>query len=509
MKRLPAVTILFLGVNACATSGGSAEEPATPLMAPEDPPPLAPAPLLEASPAPERSPSLEASSTLERPVSLDEPPAIRQLPGFRSEMVPAPGFSGQAYVMEAGPKDAPTVVLVHGLGESASRDFQSIVPALAAHYHVLTFDLPGFGRSTHAHDLYSPEAYATFIHALVSQRSRGAINLVGHSMGGAISLAYAARFPTGVERLFLIDAAGVLHRKAYVNFAIAAQLDNVLGILAEVGKAVATDAMERSLRAANPWLPTPLDPALLLQTDLLRANVLDTPTRIAALATILQDFGPAIARVEAPTFILWGGRDAVASLRTGKVLQARLPNAQLRVLDGVGHDPMAERPAAVIDFLVQGLATPAHPSRKKAPVAPVLPDRPLRCSGERGVRISGDYSDITLDGCAATLTDVRARKIHIRNSQVALDNTVVLSPDVAVDVQDSRVQMTACDLSGSTALQVDGGEVDLAGVNLRGGSSSVKVGRAARLIFSVSHVDSDIQRRFLHDMVEAKAGDEW
>jgi pimeloyl-ACP methyl ester carboxylesterase len=442
-------------------------------------------------------------------VAPEDSKAIQQLPGYRSEMVAAPGFTGQAYVMEAGPTEAPTVVLVHGLGENGSTDFDPLVPALAAHYHVLTFDLPGFGRSTHAHDLYSPEAYADFIHALVTQRSRGAINLVGHSMGGAISLAYAARFPAEVERLFLIDVVGVLHHKAYVRFAIAAGLDNLLGVLADTAKTVADAAMERSSEAIDPWLSGSPDSSLLLGVDLLRAKVLKTPARIAALATLLEDFGPAIAKVQAPTFILWGRSDALASLRAGKVLKARLPYAQLRVLDGVGHDPMSERPAAVVDFLLQGLATaPARPWNRVR-VAPVLPDRPLRCEGQQGVEISGDYSEITLDGCTATLKDVRARQLHIRNSLVVLENTVVFSPEVAVDVKDSHVEMTACDLSGATALQVEGGELDLAGVGLHGDQASVRVGRAARLIFSVSRVDSAIQRRDVHELVEAKAGEEW
>ena len=326
MRCLAAWTVLLVaGAGACVVSNGSVEQPAAPRG------------------------------------GLEDSRAIQLLPGYRSEMVDAPGFTGQAYVMEAGRIEAPTVVLVHGLGEKGSTDFDPIVHALVAHYHVLTFDLPGFGRSTHGHDLYSPEAYADFVHALVAQRSRGAINLVGHSMGGAISLVYAARFPAEVERLFLMDVAGVLHRKAYVSFAIAAGLDNVLGVLADTGKAVANDAMERSAQAIDPWLSTSPDPSLLLRVDLVRAKVLQTPTRIAALATILEDFGPAIAKVQAPTFILWGSNDAVASLRAGRLLKARLPYAQLRVLEGVGHDPLSQQPAAVVDFLLQGLATP--PSR--------------------------------------------------------------------------------------------------------------------------------------------------
>jgi pimeloyl-ACP methyl ester carboxylesterase len=475
MRRLAARTVLLMvGAGACATSGESAEAPVVPpLAAPED------------------------------------AQAISGLPGYRSEMVDAPGFTGQAYVMEAGPSEAPTLVLVHGLGENGATDFAPIVPALAARYHVLTFDLPGFGRSTHAQDLYSPEAYANFIHALVTQRSRGAINLVGHSMGGAISLAYAARFPAEVQRLFLIDVAGVLHRKSYVSFVLAAELDNVLGVLAEAGKAVANDAMARSSEKIEPWLAASPDPSLLLNIAVARANVLQTPTRIAALATILEDFGPVIAKVQAPSFILWGSRDAVASPRTGRLLKARLPYAQLRVLDGVGHDPMSQRPAAVVDFLFRGMATAPPGPWKRVRVVPVLPDRPFHCEGESGVELSGDYSEITLDRCAATLKDVRARQIHIRQSQVVLENTVVFSPEVAVDVKDSRVEMTACDLTGSLALQVDGGELDLAGVELHGDDASVRVGQAARLIFSVSRVDSALQRRFVHDMVEAKAGEEW
>jgi len=474
MRCLAARTVLLVaGAGACAVSSGNAEQPVAPWVA------------------------------------LEDSKAIQQLPGYRSEMVDAPGFTGQAYVMEAGPIEAPTVVLVHGLGEKGSTDFDPIVPALVAHYHVLTFDLPGFGRSTHGHDLYSPEAYADFVHALVAQRSRGAINLVGHSMGGAISLVYAARFPAEVERLFLMDVAGVLHRKAYVSFAIAAGLDNVLGVLADTGKAVANDAMERSAQAIDPWLSTSPDPSLLLRVDLVRAKVLQTPTRIAALATILEDFGPAIAKVQAPTFILWGSNDAVASLRAGRLLKARLPYAQLRVLEGVGHDPLSQQPAAVVDFLLQGLATPPSRLWKRVRVAPVLPDRPIRCEGQQGVEISGDYSEITLDRCSATLKDVRARQIHIRNSQVVLENTVVFASEVAVDVEDSRVEMTACDLSGATALQVNGGELDLAGVELHGDGASVRVGRTARLIFSVSRVDSAIQRRFVHELVEAQAGEEW
>ena len=440
----------------------------------------------------------------------NDPEGIRSLPGYRSDMVTAANFSGQAYVMEAGPADGPAVVLVHGLGESGSRDFYPILPALAARYHVITFDLPGFGRSTHGHDLYSPEGYAQFIHALVGQRVHGAFNLVGHSMGGAISLFYAGRFPADVKRLVLIDAAGILHRKAYVNFAVSAGLDNLLGILAGAGKDLANLAMDATAQAASPLLPVSPDPSFVLHNGLLRATILDSSLRIAALATILKDFGPTIAKVESPTWILWGRHDAIASPRSGLVLKARLPYAQLKVLEGSGHDPMSSEPAAVVDYLLQALATAEKPPFVRAPMAPlVLPERKGSCDGQSGVKLTGDYSEIEITGCwDVTLKDVHARALHIRNSQVIVENTRIVSQAVALEVKGSRVEITASQLSGQVAVDVDNADLDLAGVDLQGERASVHVASTSRLIFSVSHVDSPIQRRYIHDLFEPSAGDD-
>jgi pimeloyl-ACP methyl ester carboxylesterase len=443
-------------------------------------------------------------------VTGDDPESIRCLPGYRSESVIAPHFSGQVYVMEAGPAEAPVVVLVHGLGESGSRDWYPILPALAAHYHVITFDLPGFGRSTHAHDLYSPDGYAQFIHDLVGPRVHGAFNLVGHSMGGAISLRYAGTFPGDVKRLMLIDTAGILHRKAYVNFAVSAGLDNVLGLLAGTSKDLSNLAMEATSQAVSPILPVSPDPSFVLKSSLLRATILDSPMRIAALATILENFAPTIAKVEAPTWILWGRNDAIASPRSGLLLKARLPYAQLKVLDRSGHDPMTSEPGAVADYLMQALATPEKPRFVRNPPPPFLPpERKGSCDGQSGLRFTGDYSDIDIQACSdVTLKDVRARALRIRDSRVVVENTRVVSQTVALDAKGSRVEITASEFVGSVAVDVDNSDLDLAGVDLQGQRASVHVAKASRLIFSVSHVDSPVQRRYVHDLLEPNSGEE-
>jgi pimeloyl-ACP methyl ester carboxylesterase len=436
--------------------------------------------------------------------------AIRGLPGYRSEMVGAPVFGGEVFVMEAGAPSAPAVVLVHGLGDSGCRDFYPVLPALAARYHVVAFDLPGFGRSTHANQLYSPERYAQFLHELLGARLPGRFNLLGHSMGGALALLYAARFPAEVERLLLIDVAGMLHCNAFVGFATDAALDNWLGALAKPAKELATVLSETAQTAMGP-VPSAPDPAVVLQSEALRATVLGGhPTRIAALAVILENFGPAIDQVRAPAWILWGSNDAVASPRIGVVLQARLPTVELRVLDGAGHDPMASRPAALESFLLEALASSAKPPPGKGALSsPVPSDRKGRCERQDGMAFAGDYAEIELVGCKdVVLRDVRAGALRIRDSYAVVERTQVLARGVALEVRGSRVQITASDFSGQIAVDTEGSDLDLAGVVLRGQRASVHVGAASKLIFSISHAESPINRRYLHGLYEFDIGAE-
>src|SRR5271166_1692286 len=60
----------------------------------------------------------------------------------------------EIFYREAGPKDAPTLVLLHGF-PSSSREFDTLIPLLATHYHLIAPDFPGFGRS----DAPPPSSY--------------------------------------------------------------------------------------------------------------------------------------------------------------------------------------------------------------------------------------------------------------------------------------------------------------------------------------------------------------
>jgi hypothetical protein len=159
---------------------------------------------------------------------------------------------------------------------------------------------------------------------------------------------------------------------------------------------------------------------------------------------------------------------------------------------------------------MQALATAEKPRFVQVPLPPlVLPERTGSCDGQSGVKFTGNYSEIDIQGCwEVTLTDVHARALRIRDSQVTVENSRIVSQAVALEVKGSRVEITASEFEGNVAIDVDNSDVDLAGVELQGKRASVHVVHASRVIFSVSHVDSPIQRRYVHDLLELNSDED-
>ena len=110
--------------------------------------------------------------------------------------------------LEAG--SGPPLVLVHGLGSSATQDWGRLIAPLGRRYHVYAPDLPGFGESERpaGADYSIPmqvEAVRAFMQAIGVRRAR----VAGLSMGGWIVSRLAGEYPEMVERLVVVDAAGM------------------------------------------------------------------------------------------------------------------------------------------------------------------------------------------------------------------------------------------------------------------------------------------------------------
>src|SRR3977135_1000919 len=140
-----------------------------------------------------------------------------RVPGTEAHRIDEPVFGGQMVVYEAGRGNERGILLVHGIGDEAARDFRDHIAWLQKSFHVVAVDLPGFGASDRANVLYSPGNYARVLKHVAGRFMHGPFALVGHSMGAVVSLRYAAAYPDDVLRLAVVDAPGVLHSSSTTN----------------------------------------------------------------------------------------------------------------------------------------------------------------------------------------------------------------------------------------------------------------------------------------------------
>lgn len=98
------------------------------------------------------------------------------------------------------------MVCVHG-GAAHAHWFDYVAPGLTPDHHVLAHDLRGHGDSARADpQTYSFETHAGDLNAFLEKLSLSDVVLVGHSMGGMISLLYAAMHPGRISRLIIVDS---------------------------------------------------------------------------------------------------------------------------------------------------------------------------------------------------------------------------------------------------------------------------------------------------------------
>ena len=423
-------------------------------------------------------------------------------PGATAVLVKETVFGGRIAVYRAGPANArQAVVLLHGLGKAAARDWEHVIPVLAKRYAVYAVDLPGFGFSDKGNHHYSPDNMARALEAALAPLVGRPFVLIGHSMGGAVAVAYAATYPQRVDRLVLVDVAGVLHRSVYAEFLARAAAQRVVGL-----DSPWYESMVRAIQARAEVVPLRGD--LVLERAGVRQRVLrGDPNAIAAFALVEHDFSADLREISAPTLVIWGGNDLIAPLRTGQALAASIPLARLVVLEGLGHAPQVEatgrfNPVLLDELDGRQIAAPPY----ALAIAAIEGERVGRCEGRRGQEFTGDYLRLDLSNCPdVRISDARIGYLQASQSTVRIVNSHVRD---GVDARSSRLEFNGAVVGGSVVL--DASTLDAAGTTFVP-SPSIAANEGAEpvvLRFSVSTVSrAGREPLVLHDIVRLAPGE--
>jgi pimeloyl-ACP methyl ester carboxylesterase len=264
------------------------------------------------------------------------------------------------HLRDEGPRDGVPIVLLHG-SNADLYTWQPWVEALKDTYRLIRFDQIGHGLTgpDPAGD-YSRDNFASDIAEVADALSLKDFYLVGSSMGGTHSLAFAKAYPDRVRGLILVDSGGVPMPKELkeedddsgnIGFAIARTPG--LNRIAEqiTPRSLVKQSFEQSVSVKSVVTEEAVD----RYWELLRypGNRAATMTRFSLPANPLSEIE--IAGIKAPTLILWGDEDRVIPLSAGQWLDKTMPNSELVVYEGIGHLPQEEAPEATLETLEKWL----------------------------------------------------------------------------------------------------------------------------------------------------------
>lgn len=223
--------------------------------------------------------------------------------------VPARGLAGAA-------------LFLHGAGGSG-RQWGPVVTRLDAAIRPILPDLPGCGASGGVLPTTIDGAVALVESLLDALELPGAVDIVGHSLGGFIALAFAVARPDRCRRLAILASTARLRLHAdFLERALTGRWD-----LDALRPGFAPGAPEEGIREVF--------------EDLRRLRIEEEGAR--RLAEVPPDLSGDIGRVTAPTLVVAAGADVIISPRHARTLAAGIPGARLVTLDGAGHYVHIER----------------------------------------------------------------------------------------------------------------------------------------------------------------------
>jgi pimeloyl-ACP methyl ester carboxylesterase len=255
-----------------------------------------------------------------------------------------------AYIDTGSPSGAP-VVLIHGYSDSA-RDWVPLMPYLSRRFRLILVDIRGHGQSSKPECCYTRFDFAYDIKLLLDSLGIRRADIVGHSLGSIIAQTFAEFWPEKTRRVVLISSTGGRPPgMAPPKFDFAAEIRK----------------LKEPIEPDSPFMiawwdsPTPVDPDFIRRQ---RKDAAGIPLRVW-LAVLDQglpsdsygDLQSTLPKLKAPTLLIWGSKDPIMEEPMRKTLIQALPAAEVKVFDGLGHNPFWEDPQGVAALLNGFLGT--------------------------------------------------------------------------------------------------------------------------------------------------------
>lgn len=233
------------------------------------------------------------------------------------------------------------VILLHGwLGSWGL--WQETMSFLGRYYRTYALDFWGFGESGKKRETYAVQDFVSLVNQFMEQLGIVRAPLVGHSMGGTVSLSVAIRYPERVSKVVVVGSPIVGSSLAFpLKLAgmrpIAFLLFNMMGTF-RLGMRIASPIICRDERFAD-----------MMDRDLSRTTVESFLLSIASLRR--TDLRPMLDQVKVPAMGMYGDRDVIVHPKQWQPMVKGIPHAKIERFPLDGHFPMLEEPQVFAEKL--------------------------------------------------------------------------------------------------------------------------------------------------------------
>jgi 2-hydroxy-6-oxonona-2,4-dienedioate hydrolase len=241
-------------------------------------------------------------------------------------------------VLDAGHGD--TLVLMPGTGGHLEAYAHNIA-AFAEHFHVLAYDYPGHGYTTHARADLELDTYVEHLAGLLDAFDVHTAHLNGESLGGWVAVKFAATYPERTGKLVLNTPGGTMARPEV--------MEKIRGL----SQAAADDPSEERIRARLEWLMA--DPVTVTdELVAIRQNIYARPGFAESMRHILCLQDPDVRRrnmvtdhdlaaVPGPALVVWTSNDPSGPAGVGLEMAEKIAGGRFELITGAGHWPQWEQ----------------------------------------------------------------------------------------------------------------------------------------------------------------------
>lgn len=222
-----------------------------------------------------------------------------------------------------------TLVFLHGWANGYNKElYSSLINKLSKKFHIIAPDFPGFGNSDLPKKPWNLNDFSEFTKSFCQKLKIKKCILIGHSFGGKVVLKLACQNPKFVQKIILIDSAGIEKKSPRVKTII--KITNMV--------------------------PEPLKPIILPPFGSTDYNDSLGIMRKSFKKIINENLEKTISAIKIPTLLIWGKNDQLTPLWQGEIMNKKIKNSKLVIVPNNNHDLVLDKPTETVRIIKQFLS---------------------------------------------------------------------------------------------------------------------------------------------------------